>query len=103
MRSSAALASVLLVLDVAASAVAADDPRMKQAQWIFQPTPIKPPAIKDVPATPAIIDLGKALYFDRGCQRAPGGVIANVGMMEEGRSSSRAPMVAECYNHNAAG
>ncbi len=64
MRSSAALASALLVLNVAASAVAADDPLMKQAQGLFQPIPMKPPAIKDVPATPAMVDLGKALYFD---------------------------------------
>jgi cytochrome c peroxidase len=64
MRSSAALAPVLLVLNFVASAVAADDPLMKQAQGIFQPIPIKPPAIKDVPATPAMVDLGKALYFD---------------------------------------
>ena len=64
MRSSAALASAFLVLSVAASAVAADDPLMKQAQGLFQPIPLKPPAIKDVPATPAMVDLGKALYFD---------------------------------------
>ncbi len=64
MRSSAALASALLVLSVAASAVEADDPLMKQAQGLFQPIPLKPPAIKDVPATPAMVDLGKALYFD---------------------------------------
>ena len=64
MRSSAALASALLVLNVAASAVAADDPMMKQAQGLFEPIPLKPPAIKDVPATPAMVELGKALYFD---------------------------------------
>jgi cytochrome c peroxidase len=64
MRSSAVLASALLALNVATSAVAADDPLMEQAQRLFQPIPLNPPAIKDVPATPAMVDLGKALYFD---------------------------------------
>lgn len=60
-----ALASflVLLIAGIAA-AFAADDPLMKQAQSTFEPIPLKPPAIKDVTATPAMIELGKALYFD---------------------------------------
>ncbi len=64
MRSSALLAAVALVINAAASALAADDPLMKQAQGLFQPIPLKPPAIKEAPATPAMVDLGKALYFD---------------------------------------
>ena len=60
-----ALASflVLLIAGIAA-AFAADDSLMKQAQSTFEPIPLKPPAIKDVTATPAMIELGKALYFD---------------------------------------
>ena len=56
-----ALASflVLLIAGIAA-AFAADDPLMKQAQSTFEPIPLKPPAIKDVTATPAMIELGKA-------------------------------------------
>ncbi len=64
MRLSSALAAILLVVNIASSAPAADDPLMKQAQGLFQPIPLKPPAIKDVPATPAMVDLGKALNFD---------------------------------------
>ena len=37
---------------------------MKQAQEVFQPIPLEPPAIKDVTATAAMVELGKALYFD---------------------------------------
>ena len=60
-----ALASflVLLIAGIAA-AFAADDSLMKQAQSTFEPIPLKPPAIKDVTATPAMIELGQALYFD---------------------------------------
>ncbi len=64
MRSSTALTAILLVVDVASSAPAADDPLMKEAQGLFQAIPLKAPEIKDVPATPAMVDLGKALYFD---------------------------------------
>jgi cytochrome c peroxidase len=42
----------------------AEDPMMKEAQGLFQPIPDKPPAVKDVLATPAMVELGKALYFD---------------------------------------
>ena len=45
-------------------ATAADDPLMQQAQKLFKPIPEAPPAVKGVPATPAMIALGKALYFD---------------------------------------
>ena len=37
---------------------------MQQAQKLFKPIPEAPPAVKGVPATPAMIELGKALYFD---------------------------------------
>ena len=42
----------------------AEDPLMKEAQGLFQPIPEKPPAVKDVVATPVMVELGKALYFD---------------------------------------
>ena len=41
-----------------------DDEIMKQAQSIFKPVPQKPPVLKDNPASPAKIDLGKKLFFD---------------------------------------
>ena len=64
MRTRALFAAVMLLVMVLAPANAADDPLMKRAQEAFQPIPLKPPAIKDIAATPAMVDLGKALYFD---------------------------------------
>lgn len=60
------LVTSLAVLSIAGitAALALDDPLMKQAQGIFEPIPLKPPSIKDVAATPAMIELGKALYFE---------------------------------------
>lgn len=40
------------------------DDVMKRAQGLFKPIPAKPPVLKDNPATPAQVDLGKKLYFD---------------------------------------
>jgi cytochrome c peroxidase len=40
------------------------DDVMKRAQALFKPIPVKPPAMKDNPATLAKLDLGKKLYFD---------------------------------------
>lgn len=37
---------------------------LKQARAIFKPVPQKPPVLKDNPATPAKIDLGRKLFFD---------------------------------------
>ncbi|MBK8211795.1 MAG: cytochrome-c peroxidase [Rhodospirillales bacterium] len=48
----------------ASASFAADDALIKEAQGLFQPIPLKPPAVKDVVATPAMVELGKALYFD---------------------------------------
>ena len=64
MRIAASLASLILLLNITAAAVAADDPLMKQAQGLFQPIPSEPPAIKGVTTTPAMVALGKDLYFD---------------------------------------
>jgi cytochrome c peroxidase len=43
---------------------ATEDPLMRQAQSLFKPIPETPPAMKDVSVTPAMVTLGKALYFD---------------------------------------
>lgn len=37
---------------------------MKQAQGLFKPIPVAPPALPGNPATPAKVELGKMLYFD---------------------------------------
>lgn len=64
MRTATSLGGMILLLNVTAAAVAADDPLMKQAQGLFQPIPSEPPAIKGVTTTPAMVSLGKDLYFD---------------------------------------
>lgn len=47
-----------------AALLAAEDPLMQQAQVLFKPIPEAAPAMRDAPATPAMVTLGKALYFD---------------------------------------
>jgi cytochrome c peroxidase len=64
MRMSATFVAFISSLGVAAIALAADDPLMKQAQGLFQPIPLEPPAVKGVTSTPAMVELGKDLYFD---------------------------------------
>ena len=64
MRISTPLVVLISSLGITTIALAADDPLMKQAQGLFQPIPLEPPAIKDVTTTPAMVELGKALYFD---------------------------------------
>lgn len=64
MRSTAFFGACLLVFIGAAPVYAADDPLLKQAQSLFEPIPPKPPKVKDVAATPAMVELGKALYFE---------------------------------------
>ena len=64
MRTPVSLAALMLIVSITAAAFAADDPLMKQAQGLFQPIPSEPPAIKGVTTTPAMVELGKALYFD---------------------------------------
>ena len=56
--------ALISVFGVTAIALAADDQLMKQAQGLFQPVPSEAPAIKGVTATPAMVELGKDLYFD---------------------------------------
>jgi cytochrome c peroxidase len=64
MRTSVAIGASILLLSITALALAADDPLMKQAQGLFQPIPSEPPAIKGAATTPAMVELGKNLYFD---------------------------------------
>jgi cytochrome c peroxidase len=64
MRTSVPIGASLLFLSITALALAADDQLMKQAQGLFQPVPSEAPAIKGVTATPAMVQLGKDLYFD---------------------------------------
>jgi cytochrome c peroxidase len=40
------------------------DDVMQRAQGLFKPIPAKAPALKDNPATPQKVDLGKKLFFD---------------------------------------
>ena len=63
MRISVPISASILLLSITL-ALAADDPLMKQAQSLFQPIPSEPPAIKGVTTTPAMVELGKDLYFD---------------------------------------
>ena len=64
MRKSVPVSASILLLSITAIALAADDPLMKQAQVLFQPIPSEPPTIKGVTSTPAMVQLGKDLYFD---------------------------------------
>ena len=54
----------LLSGTLASGAQAADDALMQRAQQLFQPIPLTPPPIKGTESTPALVELGKALYFD---------------------------------------
>jgi cytochrome c peroxidase len=61
------LAAALTAASLAAgwsTAWSAEDPLMKEAQDLFEPIPLKPPVVEGVTATPAMVELGKALYFD---------------------------------------
>ena len=64
MQTRALFPAAMLLMVVIAPANATDDPLMKRAQETFQPIPLKPPGIDGVDATPALVELGKALYFD---------------------------------------
>jgi len=57
------LFSAVLVVASVSLAIAADDLQTR-AQGLFEPIPQHPPMIKDNPATPAKIALGRMLYFD---------------------------------------
>jgi cytochrome c peroxidase len=64
MRMPRIMTAVSALCLMVSSAISADDPLMKEAQATFAPIPLTPPPIKDVTATPALIELGKSLYFD---------------------------------------
>lgn len=60
----AIIAALAASLAVTASAAGKDDLRA-QARAAFKPIPAKAPALKDNPASPAKVELGKMLFFDR--------------------------------------
>jgi cytochrome c peroxidase len=64
LRLSSLPVALISLLGATALALAADDPLMQQAQGLFQPIPPEPPAMKGVTSTPAMVTLGKDLYFD---------------------------------------
>ncbi|CAA2140802.1 cytochrome-c peroxidase [Hyphomicrobium sp. ghe19] len=64
MRAPVVLAAVVFLTSTAGLLIAAEDPVMKEAQSTFAPIPLTPPPVKGVTATPALVELGKALYFD---------------------------------------
>ena len=47
-----------------APAWGAEDPLMQEAQGLFEPIPLESPEVEGVAATPAMVELGKALYFE---------------------------------------
>lgn len=64
MRVPVVLAAVVFLTSTAGLLIAEEDPVMKEAQSTFAPIPLTPPPIKGVTASPALVELGKALYFD---------------------------------------
>ena len=64
MRILVPISTSILLFSVTALALAADDALLKQAQGLFQPIPSQSPAVKGVISTPAMVELGKNLYFD---------------------------------------
>jgi cytochrome c peroxidase len=57
-------AFLALCLGITTLALAEGDELMKQAQTLFKPVPEEPPPVKGIASTPAMVDLGKDLYFD---------------------------------------
>jgi len=53
-----------LMLTVGMGAVAANDDIDKRAQRAFKPIPDHPPTLKHNPGNPAMLDLGRLLFFD---------------------------------------
>lgn len=64
MRTAGPCLALALAIAGGSAAMAAEDALMKEAQGLFEPIPLKPPAVKGITPTPALVDLGKALYFD---------------------------------------
>ncbi|RNC70730.1 MAG: cytochrome-c peroxidase [Desulfuromonadales bacterium] len=55
---------LILILGLAAGAAWGKEDVMNRARGIFKPIPAKAPAMKDNPANPARVELGRMLYFD---------------------------------------
>lgn len=58
------LLSSLVVVMLAAGAAWGKDSVMSQAQATFKPVPAKPPVLKNNPATPGKVELGRMLFFE---------------------------------------
>ncbi|MBT0665905.1 cytochrome-c peroxidase [Geobacter pelophilus] len=58
------ISSSIMVLMLAGGVAWGKDDTLSQAQAVFKPVPAKPPVLKNNPATPAKIELGKMLFFD---------------------------------------
>ncbi|MDD2734879.1 MAG: cytochrome-c peroxidase [Desulfuromonadaceae bacterium] len=58
------LLSSLVVVMLAAGVVWGKDSVMSQAQATFKPVPVKPPVLKNNPATPGKVALGRMLFFE---------------------------------------
>ncbi len=56
--------AVLAMLAAFTGLAHAENAVMKEAQSTFEPIPAKAPAVKDNPATPDKVELGKMLYFE---------------------------------------
>lgn len=62
--SSAITVALPLALVLHAAAAADPDPLRKEAEGLFEPIPASPPTLKGVTPAPALVALGKQLYFD---------------------------------------
>lgn len=60
----AVLAAVLVIITGAPVLSLAQNSLMDQARTLFKPIPEAPPAMENVPMTPEMVALGKALFFD---------------------------------------
>lgn len=58
------LTCAMALLAATAGQASAADELMQQAKELFQPIPEKPPAVDGVASTPAMVELGRMLYFD---------------------------------------
>ncbi|MDD2898218.1 MAG: cytochrome-c peroxidase [Desulfuromonadaceae bacterium] len=58
------ISSCIMVLMLVGGVAWGNDDIMSQAQMTFKPVPAKPPVLKNNPATPQKIELGKMLFFE---------------------------------------
>lgn len=58
------IASSTMIVMLASGVAWGKDEQLGQARTFFKPVPAKPPVLKNNPATPAKVELGKMLFFD---------------------------------------